>query len=184
MNDLNFIIANNLKKIRDGRKLSLDKLSEITGVSKSMLGQIERGESNPTVTTLKKITAGLKVSFTALLDNPKPKVDVVRFNDILPITEDDGRYRVYSVFPFDENRRFEIYIIEFDKGSRLRAVAHPDGTQEFITVFEGELKISLGSEEFIVQKGDSIRFLADRPHIYSNIHPSLTRLSLVLYYPL
>ena len=149
-----------------------------------MLGQIERGESNPTVTTLKKITAGLKVSFTALLDNPKPMVDIVEFNDILPITEDNGRYRVYPVFPFDESRRLEIYIIEFDKNSSLRAVAHPDGTQEFITDFEGELKISLASEEFIVGMVDSIRFLADRPHIYSNTHPGITRLSLVLYYPL
>lgn len=182
MNDLNFIIANNLKKIRDGRKLSLDKLSEITGVSKSMLGQIERGESNPTVTTLKKITAGLKISFTALLDSPKPKVDIVKFDDIVPITEDNGRYRVYPIFQFDENRRFEIYIVEFDKGSNLKAVAHPDGTQELITVFEGELKVSLGNEEFIVGKGDSIRFFADKPHIYSNRHFSLTRLSLVLYY--
>lgn len=183
MNDLNFIIANNLKTIREGRKLSLDKLSEITGVSKSMLGQIERGESNPTVTTLKKITVGLKISFTALLDNPRPKVDIVKFDDILPITEDDGRYRVYPVFPFDEYRRFEIYIVEFDVESSLKASAHPDGTEEFITVFEGELKVSLENEEFIIKKGDSIRFFADKPHIYSNIYTSLTRLSLILYYP-
>ncbi|AEE14551.1 helix-turn-helix domain protein [Thermodesulfobium narugense DSM 14796] len=184
MNNLNFIIANNLKKIREERKLSLDKLSEITGVSKSMLGQIERGESNPTVTTLKKITTGLKISFTALLESPKPNVDIVKFNNITPIVEDDGKYRVYPVFTFDGNGRFEIYIVEFDKGSKLKAVAHPDRTQEFITVFEGELKVSLESEELIVSKGDSIRFSADKPHIYFNIHSSITRVSMILYYPI
>ncbi|AWB10285.1 transcriptional regulator, XRE family with cupin sensor [Thermodesulfobium acidiphilum] len=184
MDDLNFIIANNLKKIREKRKLSLDKLSEITGVSKSLLSQIERAESNPTVTTLKKITTGLKISFTALLESPKPNVDVVRFNNITPIIEDGGKYRVYPIFPFDENRRFEIYIVELDKDSSIRAIAHPDRTQEFITVFEGELKVSLGEEELIISKGDSIRFFADKPHIYSNIYYSITRLSMILYYPI
>ena len=51
MDNLNLIIANNLKRIRDERKLSLDKVADLTGVSKSMLGQIERGESNPTIST-------------------------------------------------------------------------------------------------------------------------------------
>ncbi len=72
MEDLTLLVAQNLKRIRDEKKLSLDKLSELTGVSKSMLGQIERGDSSPTISTIWKISSGLKVPFTALLNAPQP----------------------------------------------------------------------------------------------------------------
>ena len=60
-------IAKNLLKIRKEKGLSLEKTAELTGVSKAMLGQIERNESNPTVSTLWKIAKGLKISFSSLL---------------------------------------------------------------------------------------------------------------------
>ncbi len=60
MDKLNYVIAENLKRLREERKLSLDNVSRLSGVSKSMLGQIERGEVNPTVSTVWKISNGLK----------------------------------------------------------------------------------------------------------------------------
>ena len=78
MEDLTLLIAQNLKRIREEKRLSLDRLAELTGVSKSMLGQIERGESSPTVATVWKISNGLKVSFTALLSSPQSDTIVVR----------------------------------------------------------------------------------------------------------
>ena len=63
MEDLNLIIGNRLKTIRNNRNLSLSEVSEITGVSKAMLGQIVRVKSNPTVSTLSKIAYGLKIFF-------------------------------------------------------------------------------------------------------------------------
>lgn len=62
METLNSIIGNKLKEIRNKRNLSLYDVSELTGVSKAMLGQIERGQSNPTISTLWKIATGI-ISF-------------------------------------------------------------------------------------------------------------------------
>ena len=72
MEDISQVIAKNLKEIREQRRLSLDRVAELTGVSKSMLGQIERGESNPTIQTVWKMANGLKVSLTALIDATAP----------------------------------------------------------------------------------------------------------------
>ena len=73
--NLNNIIGENLKRLRTERNLSLSKLSEICGVSKVMLGQIERGESNPTINTIWKIANGFKLPYTVLIDEPiKPHV--------------------------------------------------------------------------------------------------------------
>ena len=67
MNQIDRNIAVNLRRIRKAKNMSLDMLADRTGVSKSMLGQIERGESNPTVSTIGKIVEGLKVPFEQLL---------------------------------------------------------------------------------------------------------------------
>ncbi|WHH61085.1 XRE family transcriptional regulator [Petroclostridium sp. X23] len=183
MENLNSIIAVNLKCIRDKRKLSLDKVAELTGVSKSMLGQIERQESNPTITTLWKIANGLKISFTSLLNYPQQDTVIVTKNDVNGLTEDNGKYCVYPLFPYEDGRRFEIYSAEIKKGGYLSSEPHGEETQEFITVFKGELTIRFGREEYTVKEGDSIRFKADKPHAYHNSGDKLTTISMIIYYP-
>lgn len=182
MEGIQILVAQNLKNIREEKKLSLDGLAELTGVSKSMLGQIERGESSPTIATLWKIANGLKISFTSLLDAPQNDTAIIRKSEIPPLLEDNGKYRLYPFFPIAEGRRFEIYTIEIDKGGYLSAEAHPDGTQEFLTVFTGELTVRVNQEEYQVKEGDSIRFRADRPHTYHNSGSTLAKVNLVIQY--
>ncbi|MFZ5354137.1 MAG: helix-turn-helix domain-containing protein [Bacillota bacterium] len=182
MENLNSVIAVNLKRIREERKLSLDNVAEMTGVSKSMLGQIEREESNPTITTIWKIANGLKISFTTLLNYPQKDTVIVKRQEIAPLIEDNGRYRLYPYFPFEEGRSFEAYTIEIDKGGYLNAEPHNRGAQEFITVFEGELTVKVSDDEFTIGKGDSIRFKADRPHAYHSSGTEVMRASLIIYY--
>jgi transcriptional regulator with XRE-family HTH domain len=182
MEDMNLLVSQNLKRIREERRLSLDKLADLTGVSKSMLGQIERGDSSPTIATVWKIANGLKVSFTALLSLPQTDTAVVRKTDIQPLVEDNGKYRLYPFFPIEDGRPFEIYTIEIDQGGYLSAEPHPEGTQEFLTVYAGELTVRAGIEEHRVAAGDSIRFRADRPHSYHNPGDRMAVMSLVIQY--
>ena len=182
MEDLTRLVATNLKRIRKEKKLSLDKLAELTGVSKSMLGQIERGDSSPTIATVWKIANGLKVSFTSLLETQQSDTTLLRRSDITPLIEDGGKYRLYPFFPIEEGRRFEVYTIEIDPGGHLSAEAHPSGTQEFLTLFAGRLKVRVDQQEYELAAGDSIRFHADRPHAYHNPGDSLAKISLVIDY--
>ena len=183
MENLNFVISMNLKRIREEKKLSLDKVAQMTGVSKSMLGQIERGESNPTVTTVWKIANGLKISFTSLLNQAQSDTVIINKDDVEAMLEDNGKYRLYPFFPYEDGRRFEVYKIEIEKGGYLSAEPHGENTQEFITVFDGEVTIRVDDEEYTVKKGDSIRFRADKPHAYHNSGDDLTKASMVIYYP-
>jgi XRE family transcriptional regulator, regulator of sulfur utilization len=182
LEDLTLLVAQNLKRIREERKLSLEKLAELTGVSKSMLGQIERGDSSPTIATVWKISNGLKVSFTTLLNEPQADTFIVQKDHIRPMVEDNGKYRLYPLFPVDEGRRFEIYTIEIEKGGYLSAEAHPEGTQEFLTVFQGELTVHVDDQENTVSQGNAIRFRADRPHAYRNSGKLMTKISLTISY--
>ncbi|NHC40609.1 helix-turn-helix domain-containing protein [Bacillus sp. MM2020_1] len=183
MEEINLIIAKNLKAFRESKKLSLEKVAEITGVSKTMIGQIERGESSPTITTIWKIANGLKISFTSLINNPQPDTKVILKNDVQTLFEDNEKYRLYPFFPFQEDRRFEVYSVEIEIGGYLSSESHGEGTEEFLTVFEGDLTVQVNNIEYTVRNGDAIRFMADRPHTYYNSGDTLTRLSMVIYYP-
>ncbi|HLO30866.1 MAG TPA: XRE family transcriptional regulator [Anaerolineales bacterium] len=182
MDDVNSLVAQNLKKIRAEQKLSLDGLAELTGVSKSMLRQIEKGESSPTIATIWKISNGLKISFTSLLSAPHTDTTLVQKTTINPLVEDKGKYRLYPFFPVEEGRRFEVYSIEIEKGGKLSAEAHQAGTQEFLTVYAGELTLRVSEEHYHLAEGDAIRFRADRPHAYINPGKTLAKINLVICY--
>lgn len=180
--EVNDIVARNLKMTREKKKLSLDNVAKLTGVSKSMLGQIERGEVNPTITVLWKIANGLKISFTTLLDKSEGDIEVIRKDDINPLIEDNGKFINYPVFQFDENRKFEVYNIEIKPKGYLGSEPHLQGTEEYITVFSGKLNIVANDSEYELLSGDSIRFKSDVKHIYFNPSEEITKLSMIIYY--
>ncbi len=182
MENLNLIIGNKLKDIRNKRNLSLDEASKLTGVSKAMLGQIERGQSNPTVSTLWKITTGLKVSFSFFIDENQDDLKVIYQNDISPIIEDNNRMKLYPIFPFDANKGFEIFTIELEVGCKHTSTPHNDGVEEYIIVTEGQIEIDVNDKKFILQKGNSIKFIANKPHTYKNINQDKSVFQNIIFY--
>ena len=183
MDSFKIIIGENLKRLRRKNKLSLEGAANLTGVSKSMIAQIERGEVNPTVSIVWKLANGFRISFTELMNRPETTIEIINKNETNQLIEDHGKYRNYPLFPFDPKRRFEMYTIEIDPSGQLDASPHPHETQEFITVFSGHLTLSVNDETFYLSAGDSIRFKADSIHTYHNPGDDLCQLSMVIYYP-
>lgn len=180
--DITSMIAANVKQIREQKKLTLDKAAAITGVSRSMLAQIEKGEVNPTISMLWKIANGYKVSFTSLVERNDDTVSILRLADMQPLKEDEGRYLNYPIFAFDEQKLFETYRIVIEPGGALSAQPHLKGAVEYITVFAGQVKITVAEESLQLAKGDSIRFNADVPHGYQNPGRETAELSMLIYY--
>jgi transcriptional regulator with XRE-family HTH domain len=183
MDNLSQLISENLKRVRAEKGLSLDAVAKLCGVSKSMLGQIERGEVNPTVSTMWRISSGLKVSFTSLMTRPQDETEVVPLGDVEPLLEDEGKVRNFTVFPFDAERGFEVYYVEWDAGGCIDADAHPAGTQEYLTLHKGQLSVRVGDDEHLLGAGDSIRFKADQPHGYRNPGTETATMGMVIHYP-
>lgn len=180
--DVTSVVAINIKRIREQKKLTLDAASEITGVSRSMLAQIEKGDVNPTISVLWKIANGYKVSFTSLVERKNETISVVRQADVEPLKEDGGRYLNYPVFPFNEKTLFETYRIVIEQSGTLSAEPHLNGSEEYITVFAGQVEITVADESFQLSKGDSIRFYANVPHSYRNMGIESAELSMLIYY--
>ena len=183
MIDMNMLVAGNIKKLRENAKFSLEELARRSGVSKSMLAQIERGEGNPTLSTLSKVAIGLKVPFDALTVRSKREFEIVRFYDIAPIEDNKGKVRNYSIFPDDENRRFGLYYVEVEPGGHWASEPHLPGTTEFLSILSGQLTVQWGHEEHTVHNGEHVRFHADIPHSYRNSGQLLTGMYMIIYTP-
>lgn len=180
--DINTTVSQNIKHIREQKKLTLDAAAKTTGVSRSMLAQIEKGDVNPTLSVLWKIANGYKVSFTSLIEESEKQATILPFKDITPIVEDSGKYINYPLFTFDEQRLFETYRIVIAADGGLQAEAHLAGTEEYITVFSGNIEVTVGDTVYSLNEGDSIRFKADITHSYRNIGSQEVILAMLIYY--
>lgn len=180
--DITNAVAINVKTIREQKKLTLDAAAELTGVSRSMLAQIEKGDVNPTISVLWKIANGYKVSFASLVEDRRNPTAVLRGAKMQPQAEDDGRYLNYLTVAFDERRLFESYRVVIHEAGKLEAMPHLKGAEEYITVYAGEVEITVDSKAYLLEKGDSIRFTADVPHSYRNVGAQDAEMNLITYY--
>ena len=176
------VVAENVKRIREQKKLTLDTAAELTGVSRSMLAQIEKGDVNPTISVLWKIANGYKISFTSLVEPQHRDVAVRKQSEIQVLSEDEGRYLNYPVFPFEDKKLFECYRIVVEPGGSLQAQPHMRGAEEYIICFSGHLEICVDSTSYQLERGDSIRFMADVPHSYRNTGNCTAEMSMLIYY--
>lgn len=180
--EIGIIIAHNLKEIRKNKDLSLDALSNMSGVSKSMLGQIERGESSPTITTLWKIATALHISFTSLLEETKKTIEVIDNMSITPLYNDGDLFKLYPTFPFETKRSFEMLYIELEPGCVSQSEAHELGTEEYVIVYEGTLEITIDEVNYILPAASAIRYDANQNHVYRNKTNSKVKLCMVIHY--
>ena len=177
---LNILVSENIKRIRQEKNLSLGDLAKLSNVSKSMLAQIERGEGNPTLSTLWKIANGMQVSFNTLIAQPKLPYKVTKLAEIEPILDMNGGLKNYSLFSDIENN-FSVYQIEVGKEISWISEAHLCGTAEFVIVIQGTLEIKLEEKTFILKKGENLWFKADVPHGYCNLDEGTTIFHNILY---
>lgn len=182
MDNINLVIGKNLNKLRKDKGYSLDKVAEMTGVSKGMLGQIERGETNPSISTLWKIAKGLHISSTSLLEPEPAEFVVIKKNDITPLTEGNDKYNIFPIFPFDFNKKFEILLVDLEVGCIHKSEAHEKGVEEYIYVSKGEFELNIEGNNYHLVEGDSIKFLANKVHEYRNNSKELTKLHTIIYY--
>jgi transcriptional regulator with XRE-family HTH domain len=181
--DLAPVVGTNLRRLRTRRGLSLERLAQISGVSRAMLGQIELGQSAPTINVLWKISRALEVTFSALISaRTQSGALVMRSADSKILASKDRSFSSRALFPFDEPRRVEFYELRLAAGGVEDADAHPPGTTENLVVTAGVLEIDVAGDTHRLEAGDSILFEADTPHAYRNVGRVETVMYLVMTY--
>jgi transcriptional regulator with XRE-family HTH domain len=168
--DVPAIVGQNLKRLRKSQGHSLERLAELSGVSRAMLGQIETAKSVPTVSLLWKIADALGVPIASLIATGNGTTTTVLTGDKTTVlASSDGRFLRRHLFPLDRFRGTEFYELRIGPRHREVSDALPAGARENLVVAKGALSITVGSERAIaLAEGDAILFEADVVHAYEN----------------
>ena len=164
-------MGSTLAALRTARALSLDELSRQAGVSKSMLSQIERNQSNPTVAVVWRLANALGVPLHELLGSSKPEAPViatVAAHATPALRTPDGRCELRILGPIELAGQFEWYELSVKPGGALESQPHESGSREHLSVLSGSLEVQAGNETATLKAGETVRYAVDLPHAIRN----------------
>jgi transcriptional regulator with XRE-family HTH domain len=160
-----------LQRLRLARGLTLEDLSRIAGVSKSMLSQIEREKANPTIAVTWRLANALGVPIGELLSSPGRAADTIRVVDAHEIPTLPGSHAGYLLRilgPMDLAGKVEWYELVLQPGGELASQAHDPGTVEHLSVLSGAVDLVVGDQTRKIKHGATARYPADQSHTIRN----------------
>jgi transcriptional regulator with XRE-family HTH domain len=161
-----------LAALRRAEGLSLDGLAGQSGVSKSMLSQIERNRTNPTVAVVWRLANALGVEVADLLGagskSTTHAITLVPKGQTPSMRSPDEKCELRILGPVELAGRFEWYELTIQPGGALRSDPHPPGSREHLTVVSGQMSVSSGDRRQQVAAQETARYAADVVHAIGN----------------
>lgn len=159
-----------VKSLRAQRGWSLEQLATASGVSRSMLSQIEREQANPTLAVTLRIAQAFGMNLGDLLEMPgaTSAVSVIRAEDHAFHYRSDKFSRIRTLSPLKLEKDVEFYEVQLQPGGALRSAPHFEGTREFLTVQKGQVRVESAADQETLNPGDSASYRADVPHAIVN----------------
>ena len=163
-------LGKTVQRLRKAYNLSLSELSEQSGVAKSIISQIERNETNPTLATIWRLAQALDVSIERVLQaaEDEPFVDRTSKGDTPILTSDDGKCRLSIIGWIKTVEWLQWYEFSADPGGALESDPHQRGSIECLSVREGELEVEVAGVVEKARAGETLRYRCDRPHVIRN----------------
>jgi transcriptional regulator with XRE-family HTH domain len=168
---INRHLGGRVKQLRTAKGWSLDALANASGVSRSMLSQIEREQANPTLAVTMRIAQAFAMPLGDLLEMPEATsaVTVIRGDDRAFHYRSDKFCRLRTLSPLNLEKDVEFYEVQLQPGGALRSAPHFEGTREFLTVQKGSVRIESAGDSEDLAAGDSSSYRADVPHAIINM---------------
>jgi len=163
-------LGNAIQRLRKAYNMSLGDLSEHSGVAKSIISQIERNETNPTVGTVQKLSKALDTTVDEVLKQTSTANFIEhQTKTAIPILEsEDGLCRLAIAGPLNLVERVQWYDFTAKAGGILVSDPHQGGTIEHLYITKGELTVICGGETKVAKQGESIRYRGDEKHSIAN----------------
>jgi len=164
-------VCERIRQLRKRRSWTLQQLASTSGVSRSMLSQVERGSANPTLSVAFRIAQAFGISLADLVDGATAEqgMDVIRKTEEQFVFRDDDNCKIRTLSPLNLEKDVEFYEVTLHPQGRLESAAHFQGTREFLTVQSGSIEVQSGGVSVVLKKGDSVQYAADVDHSINNI---------------
>jgi len=182
---INENLGKRVKKLRADRGWSLEELANASGVSRSMLSEIEREKANPTLTVTFRIARAFGLTLQEIIESAEAsasKIQVIRASDRAQVYRSDKQCEIRTLSPINLEKDVEFYEVTLKPGGALRSQPHFEGTREFLTVEEGTVRIESDHDTDSLTKGDSGTYRADVPHAIVNTGKGAAVVFLVVIY--
>ena len=173
-----------LRGLRRQRGWSLDVASEKTSVSKAMLGQVERGESNPSIAILWKIAKGFGVPFSTFVEGltPYQQNSICCDSSLQELHQEGNNIKVKTIFPFDEKLEFEVFMLELPAGCTHVSRPHQQGSTELVMPLNGAVEVMFNGVWHLVNQFEGCRFDAGLEHGYRNLSDKPVLIQDIIHY--
>src|SRR5262245_24073747 len=164
--DVTPALGKTIQRLRKAYNMSLGELSEQSGVAKSIISQIERNETNPTIGTVYRLSRALDTTIDEVLKHDdEPNFVEVQSKSGIPILESqDGLCRLAIAGPLNLVEHLQWYDFQAKPKGVLESDPHPPGTVEHLYMLEGEIDVTAGDDTRRVKAGEALRFRGDLPH--------------------
>ena len=176
-------LGKTIQRLRKAYNMSLGELSEQSGVAKSIISQIERNETNPTLGTVYRLSRALDTTIDEVLREEDTSSAFIEHQQraAVPILEsEDGLCRLAIAGPLNLVEWLQWYDFRAKPKGVLESEPHQAGCIEHLYVIAGSLEVSVGGESRVVKAGEALRYRADQPHSITNIGPEEAHASMVL----
>jgi transcriptional regulator with XRE-family HTH domain len=177
-------VSERVKTLRQQRGWSLEELSAASGVSRSMLSQVERNEANPTLAVTCKIAQAFAMSLAEFVQVPGAStgISVIRADDQAHLYRSDNDCEIRTLSPLHLEKDVEFYQVRLKPGGVLKSAPHFQGTREFLTVEQGRVRVTSAEETTELNRGDSGSYRADVSHAIANLAKGDSTVFLVVIY--
>ena len=174
-------LGKTVQRLRKAYSLSLSELSEQSGVAKSIISQIERNETNPTLATIWRLSQALDVSIERVLQatEDEPFLEKSSKGDTPILMSDDGKCKLAIIGWIKTVEWLQWYDFLADPGGVLASEAHQRGSVECLSVLEGELEVEVAGVLEHARAGETLRYRCDRPHTIRNISGKPARATML-----
>jgi transcriptional regulator with XRE-family HTH domain len=181
---INEDLGRRVKKLRGDRGWSLEELASASGVSRSMLSEIERKRANPTLSVTYRIARAFGLSLQDLIESADSvsAIHTIRAAEGAQVFRKDKQCQIRTLSPLNLEKDVEFYELRLPAGGALRSQPHVDGTREFLTVEKGVVELQSGHSTETLAKGDSATYRADVAHAIANTGRHEAVLFLVVIY--
>jgi transcriptional regulator with XRE-family HTH domain len=168
---INRHLGTRVKHLRNARGWSLEVLANASGVSRSMLSEIEREQANPTLAVTMRIAQAFGMALGDLLEMPSASsaVNVIRAEDRAYHYKSDKYCQIRTLSPLNLEKDVEFYEVQLKPGGALRSAPHFEGTREFLTVQKGQIRVDSAEDSETLTPGDSASYRADVKHAIVNV---------------
>ena len=160
-------LGKTIQRLRKAYNLSLSELSEQSGVAKSIISQIERNETNPTLATIWRLSQALDVSIERVLaaHEEEPFVEKTSRGDTPILVSEDGKVRLAIIGWIKTVEWLQWYDLTAENDGALESDGHQRGSIESLSVLQGEFEVDVGGEISRAKAGETLRYRCDRRHV-------------------